>query len=45
MNGTKDKTDLMLNYSDDEREQGNEELANVLKEAAIASRDRTARVD
>ena len=45
MNGTKDKTDLLLNYSDDEREQGNDEIADTLKEAAIASRDRTARVD
>ena len=45
MNGTKDKTDLMLNYSEEERELGNIELADILKAAAIDSRSRTARVD
>lgn len=45
MNGTKDKTDILLNYSDQEREEGNTELAEILKRAAIDARDRTARVD
>ena len=45
MNGTKDKTDLLLNYSEEEKELGNTELADLLKQAAIDARDRTARVD
>ena len=45
MNGTKDKTDLLLNYSEEEKELGNTELAETLKQAAIDARDRTARVD
>ena len=45
MNGTKDKTDLLLNYSDEEKELGNTELAEILRQAAIDARDRTARVD
>ena len=45
MNGTKDKTDLLLNYSDEEKELGNTELASLLRQAAIDARDRTARVD
>ena len=45
MNGTKDKTDLLLNYSEEEKELGNTELAEMLKQAAIDARDRTARVD
>ena len=45
MNGTKDKTDLLLNYSDEEQELGNTELAALLRQAAIDARDRTARVD
>ncbi len=45
MNGTKDKTDILLNYSDAEREAGNTELAELLKKAAIDARDRTPRVD
>lgn len=45
MNGTKDKTDILLNYSDAEREAGNTELAEILKRAAIDARDRTPRVD
>ena len=45
MNGTKDKTDLLLNYSEEEKEQGNTELAAILRQAAIDARDRTARVN
>lgn len=45
MNGTKDKTDILLNYSDAEREAGNTELAEILKKAAIDARDRTPKVD
>ena len=45
MNGTKDKTDLLLNKSDEEKELGNTELAELLRQAAIDARDRTARVD
>ena len=45
MNGTKDKTDLLLNYSEEEKEQGNTELAGILRQAAIDARDRTARVN
>ncbi|MBR2460436.1 MAG: HEAT repeat domain-containing protein [Clostridia bacterium] len=45
MNGTKDKTDLLLNYSEEEKELGNEELAELLKRAAIDARDRTRRDD
>jgi len=45
MNGTKDKTDHLLNYSEQEKELGNLELAELLKQAAIDARDRTARVD
>ena len=45
MNGTKDKTDKLLNYSEEEKELGNMELSEVLKRAAIDARDRTPRVD
>ena len=44
MNGTKDKTELLLNYSENEKAEGNTELAETLKRAAIDAKDRTPRV-
>ena len=44
MNGTKDKTELLLNYSDAEKSEGNTELAEIMKRAAIDAKDRTPRV-
>ena len=41
MNATKDTTDKLLNYSEQEED---EELAKMLKEAAIAAKDRTPRI-
>lgn len=41
MNGTKDMTDHLLNYSEKEED---EELAQLIKEAALSSRDRTPRI-
>ena len=41
MNGTKDCTDKLLNYSEMEED---EEVAKIMKEAAIAAKDRTPRI-
>ena len=41
MNGTKDCTDKLLNYSETEED---EELAAMMKEAAISAKDRTPRI-
>ena len=41
MNGTKDITDALLNYCEQEED---EEVAKILKEAAISAKDRTPRI-
>lgn len=41
MNATKDTTDKLLNYSEQEED---EEVAKLMKEAAISSKDRTPRI-
>lgn len=41
MNGTKDVTELLLNYSEKEEDP---ELKALLKEAAISAKDRTPRI-
>ena len=41
MNGTKDVTDALLNYCEQEED---EEVAKILKEAAISAKDRTPRI-
>lgn len=41
MNGTKDCTDKLLNYSEQEEDA---ELAAMMREAAIAAKDRTPRI-
>ena len=41
MNATKDTTDKLLNYSEQEED---EELAKMMREAAIAAKERTPRI-
>ena len=41
MNATKDTTDRLLNYSEQEED---EEIAKMMKEAAISAKDRTPRL-
>ena len=41
MNGTKDCTDKLLNYSEMEED---EEVAKIMREAAISAKDRTPRI-
>ncbi len=41
MNGTKDRTDHLLNFSDAAKAEGDTELAAMLKEAALSAKDRT----
>ncbi len=41
MNGTKDQTEHLLNYSENEEDP---ELAQMMKEAAISAKDRTPRL-
>lgn len=41
MNGTKDTTDKLLNYAEQEED---EDVAKLMKEAAISAKDRTPRL-
>ncbi len=41
MNGTKDRTDHLLNHSEAAKAEGDTELAAMLKEAALSAKERT----
>ncbi len=41
MNGTKDRTDHLLNFSEAAKAEGDTELADMLKEAALSAKERT----
>ncbi len=41
MNGTKDRTDHLLNHSETAKAEGDTELAAMLKEAALSAKERT----